>query len=651
MSGIGGIIHWDGGPAEPEQIERMMGQIPHRGPDGVHSQVWANAGFGHALLAIEPADRRRKQPYWNPNINCGIVLDGSLYNRAELRANLSRCGWLGSDASDCELILAAYERWGTECTEQLDGDFAFAIWDARDQTLIVARDPFGAKPLFYVATRDRFAFGSEQKQLLALPGVERIPDDATVAGYLLAGFDRADRSFYRDIQQLQAAHVLVARQTKLAQQRYWNPDLNTELPERNIDDSLDQFRELFRASVKKRLATDGAVVAELSGGLDSSSVVGVAADIYRNSAGILPPFSTMSVVPKGLDCDDTDLIREVARDTSFEPRFVHTPANRSLLEGIGEQFRMTDTPMANFGCSPEKECADLLRAIGAKVLLTGHGGDEFAEADYYLRDLALRWEFGCLARDARRLGNGSSRAGLSLFLNASRVLVPPGLRSIWRGLRPTRANCDWLEPSFAAGYVENARNPSPSHQPRNLLTREALLLYLNYPRTEWELSAMEATATRNGCVVRHPFFDRSMAELALRLPLKSWEPLLGHKSLLRRSMAPYLPQRLLQRRRGTAYDSLLRQIMAKGRTELQEVLVNGRWHSEKYVLRQAAERLLHETDAHNAGAKVLFEIWRIITLELWLRDLADYDTGLGGSSEGRSWNTKHPITVQQAQVN
>ncbi len=184
MAGLAGIIGRRGQPAPIEQVRSMLETIQHRGPDGLDADAEGSAALGHAKLVLNEMERSQQQPAWLPDRSCGLVADARLYNREALRHELGRIDWLGDAPSDAALLLAAYLRWGELMLPRLRGDFAFVVWDGRKQCVFAARDPFGAKPLFYSQEADWFAFGSEEKALLCLPWVLDEIDEAVLAEYL-----------------------------------------------------------------------------------------------------------------------------------------------------------------------------------------------------------------------------------------------------------------------------------------------------------------------------------------------------------------------------------------------------------------------------------------------------------------------------------
>ena len=190
MSGISGIINWDDSPVEKNLLNKMTGIIRHRGPDGLYNEVSSNVGLGYAKLILNKSEAAEKQPLWLPDKSCAIVADARLYNRKQLKDKIgSLINWYIGEPSDAALILAAYAKWGTDLLDHVDGDFAFAIWDAKRKRVFAAKDPFGVKPFFYYWSPHRFLFGSEAKQILINPNVSVEPDNMIVGEYLFYNFE------------------------------------------------------------------------------------------------------------------------------------------------------------------------------------------------------------------------------------------------------------------------------------------------------------------------------------------------------------------------------------------------------------------------------------------------------------------------------
>ena len=328
MSGIAGVIHLDGPPVAAAGLEAMLAEMARRGPDRRQLLCQGTAGFGHALLATTPEARIESQPWQHPESGCVVVADSRLDNRAELARQLDLSGRPIDKIGDGELLHAAWQRWGDGCADRLRGDFAFALWNPRQLELFVARDPMGVRPFaFHYEPGRRFVFGSTAEVVRAQGDVPRALNPHRIADALLGETEGIDATctFYTAIQRLPPAHWLRLRAGQLSLQRYWRPvgDRPASLP-RSEGEWIEAQRAQLDQSVRRRLRGDRPVGSMLSGGLDSSSVVALAA-AARDSAGHapFPVFSAVNSTDAG--CAETRSIRAVVAHVRCAPTLVDLP--------------------------------------------------------------------------------------------------------------------------------------------------------------------------------------------------------------------------------------------------------------------------------------------------------------------------------------
>ena len=265
MSGLFGVVGF-GGEVDLAVLDGMGDVVSHRGPDGVG--VWTDAGVGLGCLElwVSPESVGETGPWVAEDVV--VAADVRLDNRSELIRSLDS----GSGVSDRELLGLAYRRWGQGCVERLLGDFAFVIYDRIHHRVLAARDPMGMRPLYYRSEPKRFLFGSEVKQILAVPDVPARIFEPAVAGYLTSGATRLEWSFYEGINQLPPAHLLLASEDGVRVSRYWEIDPENQIRYPKEQDYADHFRELFIEAVRCRTRTDYPVGIFLSGGMDSGSI-------------------------------------------------------------------------------------------------------------------------------------------------------------------------------------------------------------------------------------------------------------------------------------------------------------------------------------------------------------------------------------------
>lgn len=285
MCGIAGLVHFDGHPVDQHVLRRMTQALVHRGPDDEGWVTWprvgedrprgATCGLGNRRLSIIDVQGGH-QPVSSEDRRIWTVLNGEVYNFLSLRDTLEGSGHRFATRSDTEVVAHAYEEYGERFVDRLDGMFAIAIWDSERERLVLARDRFGKKPLFYWASGASFAFASELQALMLVPGLRRDLDPEALGDYLGYMAIPAPRTIYRDVRKLPPAHVLVADRQGCRLGRYWSLSYEPKLRITETD-AAEQVRTLLEAAVRKRLVGEVPLGAFLSGGVDSGGVVALMA--------------------------------------------------------------------------------------------------------------------------------------------------------------------------------------------------------------------------------------------------------------------------------------------------------------------------------------------------------------------------------------
>jgi asparagine synthase (glutamine-hydrolysing) len=281
VCGIAGLYNLAGQPAEATQVDRMCALIRHRGPDD--GGVWTRGpvGLGHRRLSIIDLSPRGRNPMANEDDTVYLTFNGEIYNYRDLRPGLIAQGHRFRSETDTEVIVHLYEEYGPACVEKLNGMFAFALWDDRQRRLLLARDRFGVKPLYYTILGGTLAFASEVKAFLALPEFKARADLFALAEHFTFQNTFNDRTFFEDVKLLPAGHTLVCENGQLQVRQYW--DLRFE-PEagRTLDEWAVGLRERFEAAVTRQLMSDVPLGSYLSGGMDTGSISAIASRHIRN---------------------------------------------------------------------------------------------------------------------------------------------------------------------------------------------------------------------------------------------------------------------------------------------------------------------------------------------------------------------------------
>ena len=335
MSAIVGFYGRDGQPVDRADLERMTESLAHRGPDG--AGVWhiGPVGLGHRMLWTTPESLHEQLPLTGKKGDLVITADARIDNRDELITALGLAQWSHGEITDSELILRAYEQWGEDSPKRLLGDFAFAIWDERRQALFCARDHCGVKPFYYYQSARALIFASEIKALLSTREVPRRLNPVRVADYLAGIFEDRTSTLYRDILRLPAGHSMTVRGRESRVQPYCWLDPSREIRLRSDDEYADAFRDQFTDAVRCRLRSAFPVGSLLSGGLDSSSIVGAARRVLAEDGRRLHTFSAIfpglpaSDLPK---IDERPFMEAVLAMSGLTPHYVHADRLSPLSE-------------------------------------------------------------------------------------------------------------------------------------------------------------------------------------------------------------------------------------------------------------------------------------------------------------------------------
>ena len=287
MSGLAALLHRDGSPVSAAVLDAMSGALGHRGPDGCDSWREAGVGVAHQHFRTTPEEANEVQPVVCPAGRVWLAVDGRLDNRDDLLANLRGVEVRPAAISDAALFLAAYLQWGLECFERCVGSFALAIWDRRERRMVVARDALGDRSLFYYLSPRCFAVASEEAAVRRHPSVGPELDETRLAMHFAMSQPPEGRTFFRDVRELPPAHWLVVDERHERCRRYWHVEPGVD---RNGSDEhhAERFLDTLNESVRCRLRSTSPPMVMMSGGLDSTSVVALAARHLRAEGGPSP---------------------------------------------------------------------------------------------------------------------------------------------------------------------------------------------------------------------------------------------------------------------------------------------------------------------------------------------------------------------------
>ncbi len=556
MSGIAVICNLDGRPADGLLLDRMLSAIAHRGRDGIGRWIRGPVAIGHAMLRTTPESTREPQPLCEDAL-C-LTFDGRVDNREELASAFKDAGIELKGDGDAELVLRAYQLWGDESPRRILGDFAYALWDGRNRRLLCARDPMGVKPLYYHIGPGFFLCGSELHQLLQDPRVRRAPNEPMVAEYLLGAFSTREDTLFSGLMRLAGGDQLLVRPDGVTKRTWLALDPDKKISYRTDEEYAEHLRGLVEEAVRCRMRSVGGVASELSGGIDSSAVVGVAQKLMREDRVPGARFETFSGSSSEPTADESAYVSDVVRMWQIESHSVPllVPTIQSWMERI-QRYRETPVP-------PNCEMFDSLKALvaarGFRVCLTGLGGDDWQCGSLYqyasllrgfrLSDLARRLRSDMRLNRADRVVYFNGYYGLvRALLKAALwpVLPEPAMRLV-RTARGRGAFPGWLNPEFARRTALAERLRNRRRLPRwGTLTQRRAYQELTNPWVSFFLEAGERTSSWFGFDSRHPLHDLRVIEFTLATPDDQRRRGEYQKFAFRNAMRGLMPESVLGR--------------------------------------------------------------------------------------------------------
>lgn len=618
MCGICGAVDFGAPEGPSDAIARMTATLGHRGPDasGVHTQ--GPVALGHTRLSIIDLSDAGAQPMASPDGRVVMVYNGEVYNFPELRAELETAGHVFRGHSDSEVVLHAWLEWGSESFSRLNGMFAIALWDEREQALTLARDRYGIKPLHFHHARDRIVFGSEIKAILAHGGVEARLEPGFLQEYLYFGNSLLEQTAFAGVRKLLPGHWLRFDRSGLREVRYHDLAALPEEREVDLEEATERVRHELDAAVRRHLIADVPVAVFLSGGIDSSAVATLAT---RHHDGKLRTYT--AGFEQGEDVDERPRARRLADALGTDHRELHVGLT-GLPDVLRALVRAHDEPFADAANIPLYLLSRRLREEGIKVVLQGDGGDELFAGYRRYNVLAERWFWRLVApagRVALGLAPGSPRVQRGLrFLRAIGERDPALRMALMLTMEdaahpPTRVLHPDVGEEYRASdpfraYRELAPRVARLDEVSRMLRTDCLLLL---PDTF--LAKVDRPTMANSIEVRVPFLDAALEEAVVALPAHCKVRRLQKKFLLRRALRGTVPDEILdgpKRGLSVPYSRWLRTDL---REMAREMLLDPAAPAGGLLHRPTVERALleHQSGVRDEG----FLLYKLLQLALW----------------------------------
>lgn len=652
MCGITGIFDTRGG-SEIDRVvlDRMNESQHHRGPveGGVH--VEPGLGFGHRRLSIIDLSTGQ-QPLYNEDGSVCVVFNGEIYNYQELIPELQALGHVFHTRSDTEVIVHAWESWGEECVKRFRGMFAFALWDRNQETLFLARDRLAVKPMYYALLPDgTFLFGSELKSLLAHGGLARDIDPQAVEEYFALGYVAEPRTIFRQAKKLSPAHTLTLRrgQPMAEPKEYWDVRFTLNNPI-GVDEACAELKERLAESIKLRMIAEVPLGAFLSGGVDSSAVVALMADVSSD------PVNTCSMAFDDPAFNEAAFAQTVADRYQTNHR-VETVASDDF-DLIDTLARLYDEPYADSSAIPTYRVCQLARKH-VTVALSGDGGDEtfggYRRYRLHLMEERMRSAlphairkplFGMLGRiypkadwaprmfRAKTTFEGMARSPVEAYFHSVSILRDPMRDQLFSDKFKREA----------AGY--NAQTLFEDHAGRaDTDDPLALIQYLDLKTyLVGDINTkVDRASMAHSLEVREPLMDHELVEWMATLPSSLKIRGQEGKFLFKKSMETHLSDDILYRPKMGFAVPLARWFRGPLKDRVRQAVLGPRlaatgWFNAKY--------LQHLVDAHQSGARdYSAPLWTLLMFEAFLRNVLDEAPSASGRSGYSNENNNTTSTV------
>ncbi len=593
MCGICGELRFDQSEPDKEALRRMTARMTRRGPDHEGFYYDGALAFGHRRLAIIDLSSDADQPMFDEVLQLALVFNGTIYNYLELRTELLEMGYEFASEGDSEVILKAYHAWGEHCVQRFFGMFAFAIWDLRSKSLFLARDRLGIKPLYHTLDGARLRFASTPQALLAGGGVDtRLDPVALHQHFTLHGVVPAPRTLLQGIKKLPPAHTLLFAATgEVVQRCYWT--LNATRPAQNLSeqDWLAATRHVLRRAVERhRLASDVPVGVLLSGGLDSSLLVGMLADHTDE----LNTFSIGFEAVAGELADEFEYSDLIAKHFNTRHHKFAIP-NAEVLKRLPEAIMQMSEPMASYDVAAFYLLSEQVsREI--KVVLAGQGADEiFGGYFWYPRMEAANGT--PLERFSQHYFDREHAEYLEMMTDTCTV---PDVTSAW--------------------VAEQLQQPGADEFLDQVLRLDVTRLMVDDP-----VKRVDNMTMAWGLEARVPFLDHELVELAAKMPasLKLKE---GGKFPLKAVARGIIPDVVIDRAKGYFPVPALKYLRGEFLEQIRNILNSDACIKRGLYRREYVEKLLADPDAYLTriqGSK----LWHLALLEWWLQINVDTTNG------------------------
>ncbi len=623
MCGITGLINFDGAPASLKDLKKATDIIAHRGPDGEGHWIERNVGIGHRRLAIIDTSIAAHQPMLSRDERWVLSYNGEVYNFKEIRAELELEGFQFKSGSDTEVVLHALAHWGRDALLRFNGMFALALWDRKKQELLLARDRYGIKPLYYAQQGYLFAFGSEQKAITSLPNFRRKLNKPALFEYFTFQNIFTDQTLLEDVKILPAGHYITldlkAEKDNISLSRYWDYHFCEPKQTAKKQEYLEELQRLFQQAVKRQLVSDVEIGAYLSGGMDSGSITAVAAKQFPNLKSFTCGFDLSSA--SGLELSFDERAKAEAMSAQFKTEHYQMVLKAGDMERCLPKLSWhLEEPRV--GQSYPNFYVAQLASKFVKVVLSGSGGDEL------FGGYPWRYYRAVNAQNFEEYVDQYYQYWQRLVSNSElRALFAP----VWNDVKNV-----WTRDIFRDVLIPHENSlESPEDYINHSLYLESKTFLHGIFVVEDKLSMA------HGLENRVPFMDNDLVDFAMQCPVNmklnnlnevvrvnendfgkkhelNFQETNNGKEILREAMAAHIPPEIIEAKKqgfsspdaswfkGESIDYVRRELL-QSNARVNEIFDG-----------LTMERLLGEHLSGNKNRRLL--VWSLLNIEAWMKE-------------------------------
>lgn len=626
MCGIAGVI----GNCSSDLIDQMLSKMSHRGPDNISTISIGETHLAHARLSIIDLSSVSNQPLWDINKQACIVFNGEIYNYKELRNDLLALGYIFTSEGDAEVILNLYLEYGVDCLLQLNGIFAFSIWDVRSQELFVARDPFGVKPLYYSQNTEGFYFASELKSLLVHPSISRELNSDALLRTIVFLWSPGPETIIKNIFKLEPGQYLIVKNRKIVKHQSYYTWPKYAPNNSSIDEICNELQESLKESVKAQLVSDVPVGAFLSGGLDSSLIVAIAKE---QGVQQLDCFTIDSVRPEDNNdgfVNDLPYAKRVAKYLNLPLNILKVDSD--IVNLLNKMLYHLDEPQADPAPLNVLLICEEARKCGIKVLFSGAGGDDLFTG--YRRHLAVYYEklwcwLPTWARKFIQFYSRKLKKNKPILRRLSKIFNYTSLAENERIL----SYFYWIDPDIVRNLftdkIQNLLTDNPMQSMLDELDAYAgqnavekmLSIERRYFLADHNFNYTDKMAMAHGVEVRVPFLDKGVVNVAAGIKTSIKQRGFVGKWILKKMAERYLPKSIVYRSK-SGFGAPLQRWMKKDLKFLLDDTLGEESIRKRGLFKFEEVQKLRDKNS-NGEEYYDYPLFALVCIELWCRIFID----------------------------